>query len=157
MEIRKIEEKDLKKLSIFMKEVNLENGPINFNTEENYVSMILKNFSTYPNYNLGVFDNNKIIAFIIFTFSSVLSGYIHTIVVLRKNRGKGIAKNLLLEVEDILIKNNKKFINLSVEKGNEEVLDFYLKLGYKVIKTDQSVYLLRKNLGKNQKTTYKHW
>ena len=51
METRKIEEKDLKELSTFMKEVNLENGPINFNIEENYVKMILKNFSTHPNHN----------------------------------------------------------------------------------------------------------
>lgn len=157
MEIRKVEEKDLKELSIFMKEVNLENGPINFNTEESYVRMILKNFSTHPNYNLGVFEKNKIIAFIIFTLSNSLSGYIHTIVVLRENRGKGIAKDLLLQVESILIKNNRKFINLSVEKGNEKALDFYLKFGYKLIKTDQLAYLLRKKLSENQKATYKHW
>lgn len=157
MEIRKIEEKDLKKLSIFMKEVNLENGPIKFNIEENYVSMILKNFSTHPNYNLGVFENNKIIAFVIFTFSNSLSGYVHTVVVLRENRGRGIAKNLLLKVESILIENNKKFIDLSVEKGNEKVLDFYLKLGYEVIKTKKDEYLLRKKLGKNQKASYTRW
>ena len=157
MEIRKIEEKDLKELSIFMKEVNLENGPINFNTEDNYVKMILKNFSTHPNYNLGVFENNKIIAFVIFTFSNSLSGYIHTIVVLKENRGKGIAKDLLLQVEGILIKGGRKFINLSVEKGNEKALDFYLKFGYKLIKTDQLEYSLRKKLSENQKATYKHW
>lgn len=157
MEIRKIEEKDLKELSIFMKEVNLENGAINFITDDNYVRMILKNFSTHPNYNLGVFENNKIIAFIIFTFSNSLSGYIHTIVVLRENRGKGIAKDLLLQVESILIKGGKKFINLSVEKGNEKALNFYLKFGYKVIKTTQYVYFLRKKLSENQKASYKLW
>ena len=157
METRKIEEKDLKELSTFMKEVNLENGPINFNTEDNYVKMILKNFSTHPNYNLGVFENNKIIAFIIFTFSNSLSGYIHTMAVLKEKRGKGIAKDLLLQVESILIKGGKKFINLSVEKGNDKALNFYLKFGYKVVKTTQYVYFLRKKLSENQKATYKHW
>lgn len=157
MEIRKIEEKDLNELSIFMKEVNLENGAINFITDDNYVRMILKNFSTHPNYNLGVFENNKIIAFIIFTFSNSLSGYIHTMVVLKEKRGKGIAKDLLLKVESILIKNNRKFINLSVEKRNGKALGFYLKFGYKIIKTNQLAYLLRKKLGENQRATYKHW
>ena len=92
------------------------------------------------------------------SLSQILSQAIFTLwLYLKKKRGKGIAKDLLLQVESILIKNGKKFSNLSVEKGNEKVLDFCLKYGYKIIKKDELAYSLRKKLSENQKATYKHW
>lgn len=72
-------------------------------------------------------------------------GYICDLKVADEHRHQGIATALMEKCEDI-IKEQYEEAQLRVEKEREWQMEWYKRLGYKVIQTDNNYYTLRKLL-----------
>jgi ribosomal protein S18 acetylase RimI-like enzyme len=77
------------------------------------------------------YDNNDMI------FFSGLSVY-------EDSRNKGYGKSLIAEAESIGVKSCVKSFRLNVDKGREELLEYYKKLGYEVFDENDNEYELVK-------------
>lgn len=76
-------------------------------------------------------EENKIIGFISYKIKNNEAS-IGLVAVLPNHQGKGIGKKLLQVVENELIKNDIKVLNIPTQKENIEACSFYEKLGYKI-------------------------
>jgi len=76
-------------------------------------------------------DDNKIIGTIMAGYDGH-RGWIYSLAVDPKNRNEGIGSLLLKYAENELLKLNCPKINLQVLTSNKDVIDFYIKNGYKV-------------------------
>lgn len=57
-------------------------------------------------------------------------GWIYYLASAPKHRGRGIARDLVAEVEELLLEMGCPKVQLMVRPGNEDVLSFYDRLGY---------------------------
>lgn len=76
-------------------------------------------------------EEKKIIGFISYKIKKN-EATIGLVAVLPNHQGKGIGKKLLQVVENELIKNDIKILNIPTQKENFEACSFYEKQGYKV-------------------------
>ncbi|RUM50247.1 MAG: hypothetical protein DSY47_02235 [Hydrogenothermus sp.] len=68
-----------------------------------------------------------------------------SIVVDKKERGKGLGKLLVDEFEKVCKENNKEYLTLSVRKSNKNAISFYKKVGFIPYKeTNLGLYLYKK-------------
>ena len=76
-------------------------------------------------------EENKIVGFISYKIKNE-EATIGLVAVLPNHQGKGIGKKLLQVVENELIKNDIKALNIPTQKENKEACSFYEKLEYKI-------------------------
>ena len=76
-------------------------------------------------------EENKIVGFISYKIKNE-EATIGLVAVLPNHQGKGIGKYLLQVVENELIKNDIKALNIPTQKENKEACSFYEKLEYKI-------------------------
>lgn len=89
--------------------------------------------AAYNSVSLVAKVNSEIVGFIISVVileRNALVGHILTIEVLRQHRRKGIAQQLLQEIEKILKEKGVKACRLEVREKNLAALKLYRKLGY---------------------------
>ena len=72
--------------------------------------------------------------------------YIKGLSVLREKRRQGVATELLCLCEDIARNNGKALLRLSVDKSNGWLFEWYKRLGFHILATDDSVYEMIKPL-----------
>ncbi len=100
------------------------------------VDEVSKNISKRNFRIMGAFSNNKLIAFVNASvhYSKIESRYnawINDIYVSPKFRGKGVAKNLIQEIEIWAKKRGAKEIRFGTSVKNKPALKTWKKLGYK--------------------------
>ena len=156
MSLKKLTEKDVQKLKTFKERVNSEKGFINFNTDEPSIESLIRIFNTTTHGNWVVVEKDEIIGLIYYERREPEYFKIHTVVVLNSQRGRGLAKSLIEKVENEASQKKVKKVKLSVEKGNEKVNEFYVKLGYVLKRTTKETYDFEKNLSENKKS-YTSW
>lgn len=86
--------------------------------------------------------NNRRIGFFKFEIRQD-NWYLADLQISRYQRGKGIGKYVMSYIESIATKNTNNLIRLSVFIDNPAV-EFYKKIGYKIIENKNSKYLLEK-------------
>ena len=72
--------------------------------------------------------------------------YVKGLSVLESERRKGIGSSLLLLCEDIARQEGKDFIELSVEKGNDWLLGWYMRMGFRILRIEEHVFDMIKTL-----------
>lgn len=81
----------------------------------------------------GVVDSNELIGFIWLhkhTFFEEERLHVNQIVIDYQYRGKGIAKKLIKEAEDLALREGLSAIDLFVSENNVNALEMYKKLGF---------------------------
>lgn len=73
-------------------------------------------------------------------------GYLTQIAVTQKYQGMGLAKKLLNIMEKIMLQNKMFEVELEVEKNNKTALCLYSNCGYRIIKSTDEAYFMRKEL-----------
>ena len=66
--------------------------------------------------------------------------YVKGLSVLESERRNGIGRSLLLLCEDIARQEGKGFIELSVEKGNDWLLEWYRRMGFRILRIEDHVF-----------------
>lgn len=79
-------------------------------------------------------------------YQNVATGDLLSICVLDKYRGKGVAYNLLITFEKLLLDNNINDYTLGVYKDNRTAIRFYIKNGMSIVYEDEEEYKLYKHL-----------
>lgn len=77
--------------------------------------------------------SGRIVGYIVAFICSSSTGYVDEIAVHPSFRGNGIGSALLGYVEQMMIKNGVKYVELSVKSGDIAALNFYLKRGYRIV------------------------
>jgi ribosomal protein S18 acetylase RimI-like enzyme len=71
---------------------------------------------------------------------------IYNVVVRKKDRKKGYAKQIMNNIENILLNKNRKRLVLEVKAENKTAIIFYNKLNYKVVLATPNGFLMEKIL-----------
>ena len=126
-----------------------------FNRGENYTKPIFRHLLTEPgtlSYQITTFEN-RMAGFIFIVVKNDKIGHITTIGIAPEYRKRGLAKKLLLHVEESLRKRNVESILLEVRVDNYMAQNLYHRLDYSILqKLDnyysdgEAAYLMAKSL-----------
>ncbi|WP_339316198.1 GNAT family N-acetyltransferase [Oceanobacillus sp. FSL W7-1304] len=119
----------------------VESYKVNFNlSQEQCTSVCIEKINllnTFLKQNsatlIGAFDNEELIGFVWLykhTNYEELRLHINQIIVSKKHRGKGVAKQLIKEAERFAINNEIKTIDLNVSEINVEAIKMYDNIGF---------------------------
>lgn len=125
----------------FLNEIHQANQ-VCFRRGESYSRKIFQYLLTGPK-TLGYCaftSEGKIAAFIFAVLEEDGTGHISTIGVLPEHRRRGLARSLILHVEEMLIKKEVTTVKLEVRVSNNEAQSLYKKLGYTVVQKLPSYY-----------------
>ena len=90
-------------------------------------------------------DKDKIVAALLFYANNqeTKTGYITALVTLPRFEGKGIAKQLLLEMDKIAINEGMSKMQLDTDIDNGNAIAFYIKRGYRIVDIDTKIKMER--------------
>ena len=95
-----------------------------------------------PELFLGAFHREKLVGTVIGSYDFRMKGWINRLAVDPEYRGKGIAKRLVMEMEQILKSKGVVVIAALIELPNPASLNLFKKLGYTV--HDNIVYVTKR-------------
>ena len=95
-----------------------------------------------PELFLGAFHREKLVGTVIGSYDFRMKGWINRLAVDPEYRGKGIAKRLVMEMEQILKSKGVVVIAALIELPNSASLNLFKKLGYTV--HDNIVYVTKR-------------
>jgi len=103
---------------------------------------IKKQVEADPELFLGAFHREKLVGTVIGSYDFRMKGWINRLAVDPEYRGKGIAKRLVMEMEQILKSKGVVVIAALIELPNLASLNLFKKLGYTV--HDNIVYVTKR-------------
>lgn len=131
----KLEDYDV--LKDILKEQQLFHYNLNGPYKERFLEINEKNFQQYmsrkyKSITLASFCDDKIIGFTSAYINQYNEGFIEDLFVNDQYRNNSIGTILLNKLLDWLKENNAKTIDVHISTGNEKVLDFYKRFGFKL-------------------------
>jgi len=135
MNIIKLDRKRIADIKGLWEELNALHGRLSQNFKKHFDSFTFKDRvkQLAEKSNLSLFvanDKGTYVGYCIVT-SDKGKGEIDSIYIQPKYRGKGIGNQLMIKAIDWLKKQNCRDINIYVAEGNDSVLGFYEKYGFK--------------------------
>lgn len=149
--IREIEDKDFQDVKEIFKEVHelhVQNRPDIFKNFSPFTKKFFKKIKDDPNSNIIVCEEEgKIKGFVLFEIvehnahltKKVKILKINVIAVKSEFQNMGIGTKLIEHLKNLKEKEKINFINLNVWSFNNKALNFYLKNGFKVKRTDLEI------------------
>lgn len=135
--IKEIKLEEYHMLKDILREQQLFHYNLNGPYKERFLEINEKNFQEYmsrkhKSITLAAFIEDRIIGFTSANISKYDEGFIEDLFVIDQFRNNSIGTTLINKLLNWLKENDAQTIDVHVSKGNEEVLNFYNKFGFKL-------------------------
>jgi ribosomal protein S18 acetylase RimI-like enzyme len=138
VEFRKLTIEDYEEIINLWKRAGLPYKPKGRDRKE----AVKKQMESDPELFLGAFHEGKLVGTVIGSYDFRMKGWINRLAVDPAYRGRGIAKQLVTRMEEILTKRRAAILATLVELPNPASINLFRKLGYTV--HDSIVYLTKR-------------
>jgi len=92
---------------------------------------------------LGAFSSDELVG-VVLVSDDGRKGWINRLAVVPEARGRGLARSLIAEAENILRRRGRRLLCVQIESYNKESMELFEKVGYK--REDDIIYFTKREL-----------